>query len=157
MSVRCRNADVSVPPTGLSVGEIAERSGVAISAIRFYETKGLIKGWRTAGNQRRYPREVLRILAVIKVAQRLGIPLRSIRTALAALPRDGMPTAKDWAALSFRWRADLDDRIRQLTKLRNELANCIGCGCLSLDSCPLCNPDDRLAIQGSGPRLLEPD
>lgn len=157
MSVRCRNAHVSVLPTGLSVGQIAERSGVAISAIRFYERKGLIKGWRTAGNQRRYPREVLRILGVVKVAQRLGIPLRSIRTALAALPRDGTPTAKDWAALSLRWRADLDDRIRQLTKLRNELTNCIGCGCLSLDSCPLYNPDDRLAKQGPGPRLLEPD
>jgi MerR family redox-sensitive transcriptional activator SoxR len=157
MSVRCQNAHVSVLPTGLSVGQLAERSGVAISAIRFYETKGLIKSWRTTGNQRRYPREVLRMLGIIKVAQRLGIPLRSIRTALSALPRDGTPTAKDWAALSLRWQADLDDRIRQLTKLRNELTNCIGCGCLSLDSCPLCNPDDRLAKQGPGPRLLEPD
>jgi MerR family transcriptional regulator, redox-sensitive transcriptional activator SoxR len=157
MGVRRRDAHGSVLPAGLSVGQVAERSGVAISAIRFYETKGLIKGWRTAGNQRRYPREVLRILGVIKVAQRLSIPLSSIRTTLATLPRDGRPTAKDWAALSLHWRADLDDRIRRLTKLRDELTNCIGCGCLSLDSCPLYNPDDSLGKEGPGPRLFEPD
>ena len=126
------------------------------SAIHFYEAKGLVKGWRTAGNQRRYPRAVLRRVAVIKVAQRVGIPLRVIRDALMSLPKGRTPTAKDWASLSARWRADLDDRITRLKKLRNELTNCIGCGCLSLDSCPLYNPGDKLSEEGPGPRLLDP-
>jgi len=140
----------------LTIGEVAARAGVAVSAIRFYESKALIKGYRTAGNQRRYPREVLRRVAVIKVAQRVGIPLSDIREALMSLPRGRTPTAKDWGVLSARWRADLDARIARLTKLRNELTNCIGCGCLSLDSCPLYNPGDKLSKQGSGPRLLDP-
>lgn len=138
------------------VGEVAARSGVAVSAIRFYETKGLTRGWRTIGNQRRYPRVVLRRLGVIKVAQRVGIPLSDIRAALNSLPKGCTPTEKDWAALSVRWRADLDDQIARLTRLRNELSNCIGCGCLSLNSCPLYKPGDRLAKQGPGPRLLDP-
>ena len=138
------------PPRELTVGQVAARAGVAVSAIHFYESRGLIKGWRTAGNQRRYPRAVLRRIAVIKVAQRVGIPLRTIRDALASLPGDRTPTAKDWAALSAGWRADLDDRIARLQRLRDELSNCIGCGCLSLDSCPLYNPGDELAKQGPG-------
>ena len=139
----------------LSVGELAERSGVAVSAIHFYEAKGLIKSRRNAGNQRRFPREVLRRVAVIKVAQRTGIPLALVRDALAALPADRAPTAADWARLSTRWRAELDARIERLTRLRNELGGCIGCGCLSLKICPLRNPLDALGKEGPGPRLLE--
>jgi MerR family transcriptional regulator, redox-sensitive transcriptional activator SoxR len=144
------------PSKQLTVGEVATRSGVAVSAIHFYENKGLIKSWRTSGNQRRYPRMVLRRLAVIKAAQRVGIPLRDIHAALHSLPQGRTPTQRDWAALSARWRAELDDRIDRLTKLRNELSNCIGCGCLSLSSCPLYNPGDKLAKQGPGPQLLDP-
>jgi MerR family redox-sensitive transcriptional activator SoxR len=153
---RHTNSEPDAPPKELTVGQVAARSGVAISAIHFYESKGLIKGWRTSGNQRRYPRVVLRRVAVIKVAQRVGIPLSAIRDALISLPKGRTPTEKDWAKLSARWRADLDDRIVRLTKLRNELTNCIGCGCLSLDSCPLYNPGDKLAKEGPGPRLLDP-
>lgn len=141
----------------LTVGEVAERSGVAVSALHFYEVKGLIRSWRTAGNQRRYPREVLRRVAVIKVAQRVGIPLAEIRAALSALPDGRTPTAGDWGRLSARWRADLDARIDRLTRLRDELDRCIGCGCLSIRDCPLRNPFDVLSEQGAGPRLLDPD
>lgn len=144
------------PRKDLSVGQLAARSGVAVSAIHFYESKGLIKSWRTPGNQRRYPRVMLRRVAVVKVAQRVGISLGAIRAALNSLPKGRTPTEKDWSALSARWRADLDDRIGRLTKLRDELTNCIGCGCLSLESCPLYNPGDKLAKQGPGPRLLDP-
>jgi MerR family transcriptional regulator, redox-sensitive transcriptional activator SoxR len=153
-----KNPDIGTPvlPSDLAVGELATRSGVSVSAIHFYESKGLIKSWRTPGNQRRYPRLVLRRVAVIKVAQRVGISLSAIRAAFDSLPKGRTPTEKDWAALSARWRADLDDRILRLTKLRNELTNCIGCGCLSLDSCPLYNPGDRLSSEGPGPRLLDP-
>ncbi len=140
----------------LTVGELAARSGVAVSAIHFYESKGLIKGWRTAGNQRRYPRGVLRRVAVIKVAQRVGIPLSDIRDALSALPEGRTPTAEDWGALSARWRTELNERITRLISLRDELTNCIGCGCLSLESCPLYNPGDKCSKQGPGPRLLDP-
>lgn len=140
----------------LGVGEVALRSGVAVSALHFYEKKGLIHSLRTAGNQRRYTRDVLRRVAVIKVGQRAGIPLAQIRRALDALPDGRTPTAADWARLSRRWRADLDDRIERLTRLRDELDGCIGCGCLSLKVCPLRNPDDVLGEQGPGPRLLDP-
>jgi len=145
------------PRRSLSVGQVAERSGVAVSAIHFYETKGLISSWRSAGNQRRYSRSVLRRIAIIKVAQRAGIPLASIREAFASLPRERTPTAADWHWLSSQWAAELDTRIRCLTQLRDQLDNCIGCGCLSLDSCPLRNPADKLAALGPGPRLLEND
>ncbi|MEJ2061594.1 MAG: redox-sensitive transcriptional activator SoxR [Gammaproteobacteria bacterium] len=141
----------------LSVGEVATRSGVTVSTIHFYEAKGLIKGKRNAGNHRRYPREVLRRVAIIKVAQRAGIPLKEIAAALDTLPDERTPTKKDWATLSSRWKADLDERIRHLTQLRDQLTSCIGCGCLSITDCPLRNPHDKLAEQGSGARLLDND
>jgi MerR family redox-sensitive transcriptional activator SoxR len=141
----------------LTVGEVAARSGVAVSALHFYETRGLIRSERTAGNQRRYPRGVLRRVAVIKVAQRVGIPLAEIRDALGELPEDHTPTTEDWHRLSTRWRADLDSRIERLTKLRDYLDGCIGCGCLSVRQCPLRNPWDVLSEQGAGPRLLDPE
>jgi MerR family transcriptional regulator, redox-sensitive transcriptional activator SoxR len=140
----------------LSVGEVATRSGVAVSALHFYEAQGLIHSWRNHGNQRRYAREVLRRVAVIKVAQRTGIPLAAIREALATLPDNRTPTAEDWHRLSTAWRAELEDRIERLTRLRDQLDGCIGCGCLSLGSCPLRNPWDELGEQGPGPRLLDP-
>jgi MerR family redox-sensitive transcriptional activator SoxR len=139
----------------LSVGEVAERCGVAVSTIHFYESKGLITSSRNHGNQRRYPRAVLRRVAVIKVAQSTGLPLAAIRDALASLPEARTPTARDWAKLSARWRSDLDTRIDKLTRLRDQLTGCIGCGCLSLKTCPLRNPGDKLWEQGPGPRLLD--
>lgn len=142
-------------PRDLTVGEVAARSGVAVSAIHFYEAKGLIRSWRSSGNQRRYPREVLRRVAIIKVAQRTGIPLAEIREALATLPDGRTPTAQDWRRLSARWKAALEERIEKLIQLRDQLGDCIGCGCLSLRSCPLRNPRDELAEQGPGARLLE--
>ncbi|WP_323845336.1 redox-sensitive transcriptional activator SoxR [Microbulbifer magnicolonia] len=138
----------------MTVGEVAERSGVAVSTLHFYESKGLIRSWRTGGNQRRYGRDVLRRVGIIKVAQSTGIPLAEIRAALDTLPNGRTPNAKDWARLSARWREDLDQRIRQLTRLRDRLEGCIGCGCLSMDSCPLRNPGDKAAEKGSGPHYL---
>ncbi|MDB5970900.1 MAG: soxR [Hydrocarboniphaga sp.] len=140
----------------LSVGELAARSGVAISALHFYEARGLIGSRRNAGNQRRYPREVLRRVAVIKVAQRLGIPLAAIGEALATLPQGRAPTAAEWQKLSARWKSDLDQRIAKLVALRDQLHDCIGCGCLSIERCKLRNPFDRLSEDGAGPRLLDP-
>jgi len=140
----------------LSVGEVAVRSGVAVSAIHFYEAKGLIRSRRNQGNQRRYPREVLRLVAVIKVAQRIGIPLAMIRDALATLPHGRTPTAADWRKLSANWKRGLDERIEKMMQLRDSLTGCIGCGCLSLKVCPLRNPKDRLGEEGPGPRLLDP-
>ena len=150
-------ADFPFPGGSLSVGEVAKRSGVAVSTLHFYETKGLIFSLRTEGNQRRYPRGILRRVAVIKVAQRTGIPLASIQAALSRLPDGRAPTAEDWAALSGAWRTELDARIRRLTQLRDQMDDCIGCGCLSLKACPLRNPHDSLAAQGAGPRLLDAD
>lgn len=141
----------------LTVGEVAARSGVAVSTLHFYEAQGLIRSWRNRGNQRRYARDVLRRVAVIKVAQRTGISLAVIRDALKTLPSGRTPTTEDWKKLSVKWRADLDDRIQRLTRLRDRLDGCIGCGCLSLGVCPLRNPCDRLAKQGPGPQLLDPD
>lgn len=141
----------------LSVGEVAARSGVNVSALHFYESKGLIQSRRNEINQRRYPREILRRVSLIKVAQRLGIPLASIKNALETLPKGRAPTADDWHRHSRRWRAELDDRIAKLTALRDQLDLCIGCGCLSLEDCPLRNPGDELSEQGPGPRLLDPE
>lgn len=141
----------------LTVGEVAARSAVAVSTLHFYEAKGLIRSTRNRGNQRRYPREVLRRVAIIKVAQRTGIPLAEIREALSALPEGRTPTAADWRRLSARWKADLNERIARLSRLRDQLNDCIGCGCLSTTACPLRNPNDELSGQGAGPRLLDPD
>ena len=143
------------PRKELSVGEAAKRSGVAVSALHYYESKGLIRSSRTQGNQRRYPREILRRIAIIKVAQRAGIPIATIQKALASLPDDRVPTLADWRKLSTAWKLELDSRIRKLTQLRDRLSDCIGCGCLSIKVCPLRNPLDELAAQGAGPRLLE--
>jgi MerR family redox-sensitive transcriptional activator SoxR len=140
----------------LTVGEVAARSGVAVSALHFYESQGLIQSWRNDGNQRRYAREVLRRVAVIRVAQRAGISLASIREAFKSLPGARTPTSDDWKLLSARWRADLSDRINRLTRLRDQLDGCIGCGCLSIDSCPLRNPADKCAKLGPGPQYLDP-
>ncbi|MGK8438357.1 redox-sensitive transcriptional activator SoxR [Ectopseudomonas hydrolytica] len=148
---------MSIHERPLSVGQVAERSGVAVSTLHFYETKGLIHSQRNAGNQRRYRRDVLRRVAIIKVAQRLGIPLADIGAALATLPSDHMPTAADWQQLSAQWQRDLNARIEQLTRLRDQLTGCIGCGCLSMQDCPLRNPRDELGEQGAGARLLETD
>lgn len=139
----------------LGVGEVAARSGVAVSTVRFYEAEGLISSRRTPGNQRRYGRDVLRRIAIVRVAQKVGIPLAQIRAALSALPEGRTPTVEDWAALSTRWREDLDGRIAQLAALRDQLSDCIGCGCLTISACRLRNPGDLLGDQGTGPRLLE--
>jgi MerR family transcriptional regulator, redox-sensitive transcriptional activator SoxR len=141
----------------LTIGEMASRSGVAVSTLHFYEAEGLIRSIRTAANHRRYFRGELRQIAVIKVAQRAGIPLKEIAEALAALPGKRAPTPADWRALGERWRQSLDERIERLTRLRDQMSGCIGCGCLSMKVCPLRNPDDRLAGEGPGPRLLDPE
>ncbi|MHB8467829.1 MAG: redox-sensitive transcriptional activator SoxR [Acidimicrobiales bacterium] len=138
----------------LSVGQVAARSGVAVSALHFYEAQGLISSRRTPGNQRRYHRDTIRRVAFIRASQRVGIPLRVIGEALAELGSKRSPTRHDWARLSASWRADLDERIAQLHELRDQLTECIGCGCLSIDRCTLANPNDVLGNDGPGPRLL---
>jgi len=138
----------------LSVGEVAQRAGVAVSALHFYERKGLIRSHRSSGNQRRYDRDVLRRLAIIRVGQELGVPLSEIGAQLRELPEDRVPNKRDWARLSGRWRDTLERRIVLMTRLRDELTGCIGCGCLSLKRCPLYNRNDVLASEGSGPRRL---
>ncbi len=139
----------------LSPGEVAKRSGVAVSALHFYESKGLIKSIRNSGNQRRYTRGVLRTVAIIKIAQRIGIPLATIGDAFGVLPNGESINKNDWKRLSSLWREELDRRIHTLTALRDELDGCIGCGCLSGADCPLRNPGDRLGEEGTGARLLE--
>lgn len=151
-----KNVVPPAPKRDLSVGEVAARSGLRVSAVHFYEARGLIHAMRSSGNQRRFAREVLRRIAVIKVAQRAGIPLARIREALGSLPEHRAPNRKDWELLSASWRSELDLRIERLTRLRDQLSGCIGCGCLSIDVCPLRNPGDELAAEGPGPRLLDP-
>lgn len=141
-------------PRELSVGEVAARSGAAVSAIHFYESEGLISSRRNAANHRRYDRDVLRRIAIIKVAQRAGVPLREIAAAFSTLPEQRVPNRADWEKLSAVWHSDLEARIKSLSDLRDRLSGCIGCGCLSVDKCPLYNPDDKLAKDGAGPRLL---
>ena len=140
--------------SALTVGEAARRSGVAVSTIHFYEARGLIRGWRTEGNQRRYHRSVLRRIAIIRVALLAGVPLATIGDALVDLPHDRVPTKADWARFANAWRNMLEQRIVSLTQLRDQITSCIGCGCLSLEECPLRNPDDELGRGGSGPRRL---
>lgn len=137
-----------------TVGELAERAGVATSALRFYEREGLIRSRRTSGNQRRYSRDTLRRVAFIRASQRLGMPLASIREVLALLPDNRTPTREDWARVSECWRTDLDERIKLMQQLRDNLTDCIGCGCLSIDVCVLANPYDQLGEEGPGARRL---
>jgi MerR family redox-sensitive transcriptional activator SoxR len=136
----------------LNIGEIAKRSGVAASALRFYEEKGLIRSEREGRGQRHYPREVLRRIAFIVFAQRIGLTLEEIGEELAKLPPHRAPTGKDWSRLSGTWTARIDERVKELERLRAGLTQCIGCGCLSLDRCQLSNPGDRAARLGPGPR-----
>lgn len=141
-------------PRELTVGQVAERAGIAVSALHFYEAKGLIRSHRTAGNQRRYTADVLRRVAVIRIGQEAGISLAEIGAALESLPEGRTPTARDWSLLSRGWRDRLDHRIRQLESLRDGLDDCIGCGCLSIRHCHLRNPTDRLSAEGPGARRL---
>ena len=141
----------------LSIGEVAARSGVAPSALRFYEREGLIEAARTDGNQRRYERAVLRRIAFIQAGRAAGVALADIRGALAGLPRSRTPSREDWERLSNRWRDDLDARIETLQALRDRLTTCIGCGCLSIDQCDLLNPDDEAAERGDGAHYLRRD
>ena len=139
----------------LTIGQVAERSGVAPSAIRFYEDRGLIASERTSGNQRRYAQPTLRRIAFVRAAQQVGLSLKEIRSALDTLPSNRTPTKADWARLSRSWRSRLDEQIHRIEVLRDRLDTCIGCGCLSLKRCSLSNPDDRMADGGPGPRLLD--
>jgi MerR family redox-sensitive transcriptional activator SoxR len=139
----------------LTIGETAARGGVATSALRFYEAEGLISSTRTTGNQRRYERSTLRRIALIQAGKAAGISLDEIRQALTALPGERTPTKRDWERLSRRWRDDLDRRIATLNALRDRLSGCIGCGCLSLKTCSLVNPEDEAAALGTGPQYLE--
>lgn len=152
--VEVKAIDRSAP---IGVGELARRAGVAVSTLHFYERQGLIRAERTEGNQRRYGREVLRRVSFIRISQRVGIPLHQVKAALDGLPDGRTPTAADWVRLSRAWRSDLDRRIRDLEHLREDLASCIGCGCLSLTSCRLHNPGDRLAANGPGPQRWQSD
>jgi MerR family redox-sensitive transcriptional activator SoxR len=140
--------------TELTVGQLAARSGAAVSALHFYERQGLISSRRTSGNQRRYKREVLRRVALIRIAQRVGIPLADVAAVLAQLPDSRTPNRRDWQRISQCWQAELDQRIRHLQQLRDEFTDCVGCGCLSIDRCRLANPFDRLGKHGPGPRRL---
>jgi MerR family transcriptional regulator, redox-sensitive transcriptional activator SoxR len=138
----------------LKPGQVAERAGVAVSALHYYESLGLIHSRRTAGNRREYSRDTLRLIAFIRAAQRVGVALEQIKEALDQLPADHVPNKRDWARLSRQWHDDLTTRIEELTALRDRFTDCIGCGCLSLRSCPYSNPDDILGIQGPGARRL---
>lgn len=143
-----------MPKSFLSVGQVAERSGLPVSTLHFYERKGLIAAQRNSANHRVYRREVLRRVTVIKVAQSAGIPLAEIAQALSSLPAESVPDTSDWARISRLWHDDLTQRIETLTGLRDKMAMCIGCGCLSVKRCPLFNADDHLAAEGPGARLL---
>lgn len=139
----------------MSIGELAKRSGVSVSAVRFYEDKQLIWSIRTEGNQRRYQRAMLRRVAIVKVAQQVGIRLEQIKAALDILPKDRVPSSEDWQQMSTQWQAELDQQIMGLLQLRLQLDKCIGCGCLSVKQCPLRNPDDQCGEQAAGPHYQE--
>jgi MerR family transcriptional regulator, redox-sensitive transcriptional activator SoxR len=141
----------------MSIGEVAERSGMAPSAIRFYERRGLLRPERTSGGQRRFRRDVLRRIAFIRIAQRVGLTLEEIQQALADLPADAVPGRSDWQRITRGWRQRIDERIDILQAMRAGLTGCIGCGCLSLRTCALSNPLDRAASLGPGPQYLAPD
>ena len=148
-----------IVPEGLWLkpGQVAQRAGVAVATLHYYEEYGLISSRRTSGNRREYRRDTLRLVAFVRASQTLGIPLARIKAALDDLPHDRPPTKQDWARLAEDWRADLDQRIAGLIALRDNLADCIGCGCLSLTTCPYVNPGDRLGKEGPGARKLLPD
>ncbi len=149
----CLEAKMNEPEW--TVGRVAKRCGVNVSTLHFYEKRGLIKSWRSAGNQRRYKADVLRRVSVIKAAQRMGITLESIREAFESLPQERTPTVQDWELLSRQWQDELNARIDYLTRLRDSLTGCIGCGCLSLKNCPIYNAGDNLSAHGSGPVILD--
>ena len=138
-----------------TVGKVAQRCGVKVSTLHFYEQKGLIRSWRNAGNQRRYKADVLRRVSVIKAAQKMGISLEDIKQAFSTLPDQRTPTVNDWKRLSSRWQGELNARIAYLERLRDSLTGCIGCGCLSMKNCPIYNEGDKLSAQGSGPVILD--
>ena len=139
----------------LSVGKVAKRCGVNVSTLHFYETKGLIYSWRNQGNQRRYNKEVLRRVSLIKAAQKMGITLAEVKEYFATIPNNKAPTQRDWQKLSRHWKHSLNERIAYLERLRDLIDGCIGCGCLSMKLCPLHNSDDHLAVRGVGPIILE--
>ena len=143
------------PDELLTIGEMSRRTGVAVSALRYYEDLELIASVRTPGNQRRYARHMLRRVSLIAVAKRLGIPLSDVHAAFAPVPMDRTPSHKEWQHASRRWKLELEERRRRIERLEHELTGCIGCGCLSLKACALLNPDDALAETGAGPRRLE--
>lgn len=138
-----------------TVGKVAQRCGVKVSTLHFYEDKGLIRSWRNSGNQRRYKPDVLRRISVIKAAQKMGITLAAIKKAFSTLPNSRTPSPQDWELLSTVWRDDLNNRIAYMEKLRDSLTGCIGCGCLSMKNCPIYNEDDKLAVEGPGPVILD--
>lgn len=144
------------PQDLLTVGEVSQRTGVPVSALHFYESQGLIYAQRTSGNQRRYPRHMLRRISLVQVAKRLGIPLAEVAEVFAGLPMDRIPRKKDWDAISQRWKQHLEARRQEIERLEEELTGCIGCGCLSMNRCRLLNPSDALAEEGPGARRLPP-
>ncbi len=146
---------VVLEDANLSVGYVAKRCDVKVSTLHFYETKGLIRSWRNLGNQRRYKRDVLRRIAVIKAAQKIGISLDEIKVTLQSLPNERTPTKEDWHTLAKNWRIQLEQRIAYLNRLNDMVDGCIGCGCLSMSNCPMYNPDDVLGEQGVGAVLLD--
>ncbi|MGD2133857.1 MAG: redox-sensitive transcriptional activator SoxR [Maricaulaceae bacterium] len=142
------------PTDMLTIGQLASRTGLSVSAIRFYETKGLVAPGRNAGGQRRFPRSDIRRLSFVLIAQQLGFSIEEIRTQLNRLPKERTPTQKDWTAISHAFRSKLDEQIATLERTRDLLDGCIGCGCLSLKKCALYNPNDRVQRKGPGPRFL---
>ena len=148
---------IGLVDTQMSIGDFAARAGVSVSALRFYEDRGLIQSTRTTGNQRRFARADLRRIAFVRAARELGLPLKAIEAAVASLPKGRTPTRRDWQRLSGRWRQRIEAQIDDLEALRDRLDGCIGCGCLSLRRCSLYNAADRVAVYGSGPRLLYND
>ena len=145
----------SLEEANLSVGFVAKRCGIKVSTLHFYEEKGLIRSWRNQGNQRRYKRDVLRRISVIKAAQKMGVSLDEIKTVFATLPDKRTPNKDDWAKLSRKWQQQLNQRITYMEKLRDSLTGCIGCGCLSMTKCPIYNPEDILGEDGIGPLILD--
>ncbi|MCG7534228.1 redox-sensitive transcriptional activator SoxR [Pseudoalteromonas sp. OOF1S-7] len=139
----------------LSVGQVAKRADVAVSALHFYENKGLIRSWRNSGNQRRYKKDVLRRIAIIKAGQKMGITLAQIKQTLMSLPHSNTPSKEDWARMSSVWRAQLDEKIAYMERVRSMVDGCIGCGCLSMSRCPMYNPDDVVAQAGNGAVLID--